>query len=62
MGSLYYHFQSDYDRMMEFMHQFLRVRSEVLPVTTDSAFIQATLEDGTIIERQDNISNQVNYS
>lgn len=62
MGSLYYHFSSDYNAMMEFMHTFLRVHSEVLPVTTDSAFIQATLSDGTIIERQDNISNNVEYS
>lgn len=44
------------------MHQLLKVRSKVLPVTTDSAYIQATLDDGSVIQRQDNISNNINYS
>lgn len=44
------------------MHHFLKVRSRVIPVTTDSAYIQAILDDGTIIERQDNISNNLWYS
>lgn len=47
---------------MDFMHDFLKVCSRVVPVTTDSAYIQATLDDGTIIERQDNISNNIGYT
>ncbi len=62
MGFLFHHFRDDYNAMVDFMEDFLKVRSRVIPVTTDAAFIQATLEDGTIIERQDNISNQADYS
>jgi len=62
MGFLFHHFSDDYDQMVEFMADFLKVRSRVIPVTTDAAFIQATLEDGTVVERQDNISNQADYS
>lgn len=62
MGFLFHAFQDNYDAMVNFMHQFLKVHSRVIPVTTDAAFIQARLDDGTIIERQDNISNQVDYT
>lgn len=62
MGFLFYHFDNDYNAMMDFMHRFLRVHSRVIPVTTDAAFIQATLDNGQIIERQDNISNQIDYT
>jgi 2-phospho-L-lactate transferase/gluconeogenesis factor (CofD/UPF0052 family) len=42
---------------MEYMHKLLEVRANVIPVTTDKAYIQAKLKDGSIIESQDNISN-----
>ncbi len=61
MGTLFYHFDQDYNKMVEFMHEFLLVGGNVIPVTTDKAFIQATLSDGTIIERQDHISNIPDY-
>lgn len=59
MGFLFHYFGDDYNKMVDFMHHFLKVRSRVIPVTTDSAYIQAILDDGTIIERQDNISNNL---
>lgn len=61
MGFLFHHFDRNYDKMMEFMHQFLMVNSHVIPVTTDKAYIQAHLTDGTIIEKQDRISNDAGY-
>jgi 2-phospho-L-lactate transferase/gluconeogenesis factor (CofD/UPF0052 family) len=57
MGFLFHHFNDDYDKMIAYMHDLLCVHSKVIPVTTDSAYIQATLKDGSIVERQDNISN-----
>lgn len=62
MGFLFHHFGDDYMKMMEFMHNFLKVDSKVIPVTTDSAYIQAKLDNGKIIERQDNISNNIDYT
>ena len=62
MGFLFHHFDDDYIKMMDFMHQFLKVASRVIPVTIDSAYIQAKLDDGTIIERQDKISNNIGYT
>lgn len=62
MGYLFHFFGDDYQKMVDFMHNFLKVGSKVIPVTTDSAYIQAILDDGTIIERQDNISNNLGYS
>lgn len=61
MGFLFHHFHSDYEKMVEFMHEFLMVDSHVIPVTTDRAYIQAHLTDGTIIEKQDRISNDAGY-
>lgn len=62
MGFLFHHFQDNYSEMVNFMHKFLKVGSRVIPVTTDSAYIQAKLDNGRIIERQDNISNNIDYS
>lgn len=62
MGFLFHHFGDDYGKMVEFMHEFLKVGSKVIPVTTDSAYIQAVLDDGSVIERQDNISNNLGYT
>jgi len=38
--------------MMDYMHKILQVEAKVLPVTTDRAYIQAKLADGTIIENK----------
>ncbi len=62
MGYLFHHFGDDYNKMVDFMHDFLKVGSKVIPVTTDSAYIQAILDNGNIIERQDNISNNLGYT
>ena len=62
MWFLFYILWKDYDAMMEYMHKLLQVNARVLPVTTDRAYIQAKLADGTIIEKQDNISNVAWYS
>lgn len=62
MGFLFHHFGDNYAKMVDFMHQFLKVGSKVIPVTTDSAYIQAKLDDGTILERQDTISNNTDYT
>lgn len=61
MAIVYYNFW-DYNKMMNFMHNILEVKAEILPVTTDKAFIYAELENGEIIETQDNISNVSNYN
>lgn len=62
MAFLFYHLDKNYDAMMQYMHILLEVQWNVLPVTTDRAYIQATLADGRVIEKQDNISNVAWYS
>lgn len=62
MATLYYNFLYDYNFMLNFMHQLLEVEAKIIPVTTDMAFIEAVLEDGTIIQKQDNISNSAGYN
>jgi len=47
--------------MLEFMYELLDVNDEILPITTDVAYIKAILKDGNIIETQDNISNVADY-
>ena len=47
---------------MDTMHQLLKVRANILPVTTDKAIIKAKLDTGEVIETQDAISNIANYS
>lgn len=61
MGFLFYHFDQNYEKMMEYMHTLLMVWARVIPVTTDAAYIQAHLGNGKIIEKQDNISNVCGY-
>lgn len=61
MGFLFYHFDQNYEKMMDAMHTLLEVKSNIIPVTTDAAYIQATLGNGVIIEKQDNISNVCGY-
>jgi uncharacterized cofD-like protein len=43
------------------MKKFLVVNEQVLPITTDKASIKAILNDWTVIETQDKISNVVDY-
>ncbi|RKW22723.1 YvcK family protein [Candidatus Gracilibacteria bacterium] len=62
MASLYYNFDKDYDKMLDFMHRLLKVNASVIPVTTKKAFIRAVLGNGEIVETQDKISNEANYS
>lgn len=61
MAALFHNFW-DFEKMVEVMNSLLQVRGKVLPVTTQSAYIQAVLENGEIIETQDNISNVCDYS
>ncbi len=61
MAILFYNLK-DYNKMVDFMSFLLDVKWQVLPITTHKAFIQAVLTDGTIIETQDKISNEADYS
>ncbi len=61
MASLFHHLW-DFKAWVDLMSNWLQVRGKVLPVTTQSAYIQAVLENGEIIETQDNISNVCDYN
>ncbi|MDD4151265.1 MAG: 2-phospho-L-lactate transferase CofD family protein [Candidatus Gracilibacteria bacterium] len=61
MANIFHNF-GDYNKMIDFMHDLLEVRGTIVPVTTCKAYIKAKLIDGTIIEKQDNISNVANYN
>jgi len=61
MASLYYNFDKDYEKMLDFLKGFLEVKDEVLPVTVQEAYIKAILENWEIIETQDKISNVADY-
>jgi hypothetical protein len=45
MASLYYNFDKDYEKMIDFMKEFLEVEDKVLPVTINEATIKAILKD-----------------
>lgn len=62
MASLYFNLEKDYDNMLDFMHELLKVKSEVIPVTTKKAFIKAILWNWEIVETQDRISNEADYN
>ena len=62
MASMYYNFREDYSKMIIVMRKLLDVRSEVLPVTEQEAYIKAVLRNWEIIESQDKISNIVDYN
>jgi len=62
MACLYYNFWKDYDKMINFMHDLLKVKWQVIPVTTKKANIRAVLWNGDVIESQDRISNVANYN
>jgi len=60
MASLFKYFW-DYEKMLDFIKKLLVVEDNVLPITVEKAYIKAILKDGKIIEKQDNISNIVDY-
>ena len=62
MASLYFIFAKIYVKMLDFMHQLLKVEASVIPVTTRKAFIRAVLWNWEIVETQDKISNEANYT
>jgi hypothetical protein len=57
MASLYHNFLYDYNYMLRFMHDLVEAESTIIPVTTDRAYIRAILDNGEIIEKQDNIAH-----
>ncbi len=61
MWVLYYNYNQDYNKVMDFMHNLLRVEAKVIPVTTDRALIEVELENGDIVQTQDAISNGADY-
>ena len=61
MWVLYYNYELDYNRVMDFMHNLLKVEAQVIPVTTDSALIEVELENWEVVQTQDAISNWVDY-
>lgn len=62
MATLFYNFDFDYQKMLEYLSEYLQVCWEIIPVTFDRAIIQATLSNGQIIQTQDNISNVADYN
>lgn len=62
MACLYKNFLYDYNYMLRFMHDLLDVSAHVIAITTDKAYIEAKLENGKIIQKQDNISNIADYN
>lgn len=62
MANLYYNLEKDYHAMLKLMHKILEVEAEIIPVTTQKAYIRAILWNGEIIESQDRISNVASYT
>lgn len=62
MANLYYNLWKDYHKMLDMMHEILEVQAEIIPVTTQRAYIKAILWNGEVIESQDRISNVASYS
>ena len=44
------------------MHEILEVEADIIPVTTQRAYIRAVLWNGEVIESQDRISNVASYT
>ncbi len=61
MGSIFYNLDKSYGNMMSFMSKLLQTKARIIPVTKDKAFIEAILENGETIQKQDNISNNDDY-
>ncbi len=62
MANLYYNLWKDYHKMLDVMHEILEVGAEIIPVTTQRAYIKAILWNGEVIESQDRISNVASYT
>lgn len=62
MASLYYNFDKNYNKMIDFMHKLLEVKWNIIPVTTKRAYIKAILWNWENIETQDRISNVADYN
>jgi hypothetical protein len=45
MALLYYNFDKNYEKMLDFIKEFLEVKDEVLPITVEEATIKAILKD-----------------
>lgn len=43
MANLYYNLEKDYYNMLKLMHKILEVEAEIIPVTTQRAYIRAVL-------------------
>lgn len=43
MANLYYNLEKDYYKMLEVMHEILEVEANIIPVTTQRAYIRAIL-------------------
>jgi len=62
MANLYYNLEKNYNTILGLMHKILQVDAEIIPVTTQRAYIKAILGNGEIIETQDQISDFASYS
>jgi len=62
MASLFYNYDQNYDKMLDFLHNMMEVWWKIIPVTIKRAYIKAILWNWDVIEKQDNISNVVNYN
>lgn len=49
------HILGDFEKALEISHQFLKVKGKALPATLDQIQVNAELEDGTIVEGEDEI-------
>ncbi len=45
----------DFEKALEITHQFLKVKGRALPATLDKVGLKAELEDGTIVEGEDEL-------
>jgi hypothetical protein len=45
MASLYYNFDYDYEKMLNFLYEFLEVKNKILPITIQEAYIKAILKN-----------------
>lgn len=55
------HFSS-FQQMMDCMHDLLKVKAKILPITTQKAIIKAKTDSGEVIETQEAISDIADYS
>lgn len=56
------HILGDFEKALEIAHQFLKVNGRALPATLNKVQLKAELEDGTIIDGEDEIDAGKNHS